>query len=401
MRCFRLLRGPTAALSPTEWSFPVRTLVGPTSRGDIPAVLAEGGCKRPMVVTDKGLASQEFFQAFLEDLRRSDMQIALFSEVNPNPLDTDVQRGVEHYKASGSDSIICVGGGSALDGGKCIAMVAESGLSLEAMDYWSASPDLPSGGRLVQCITMPTTAGTGAEMNSGSMYTDSRQKIKRCAGHTGLPLVAVLDAEVTLGLPKTLTAWTGADALVHAIEAFFVPTYHPMCDGIALQALQKIAVNLPRAVANGSDLAARSEMLVASALAGVSFQKGLGAVHGLSEPIGAVYDSHHGLTNGILLPYVLRELGTATDDRCAEICRALGLTSALQGQAPSTTLVDWTEDFLLRQLQLPAKLGELIELSSDSAVEELALKAESNPTGFTNFRRFSAADYARVIRKAL
>lgn len=379
----------------------MRTLVGPKRRGDIPAVLAEGGCKRPMVVTDKGLASQEFFQGFLADLGRTDMKVTLFSEVHPNPLDTDVQRGVEHYKASGSDSIICVGGGSALDGGKCIAMVAESGLPLEAMDYWSASPALPSGGRLVQCITMPTTAGTGAEMDSGSMYTDTRQKIKRCAGHTSLPLVAVLDSELTLALPKRLTAWTGADALVHAIEAFFVPSYHPMCDGIALQALQKIATNLPRAVADGSDLAARSEMLVASALAGVSFQKGLGAVHGLSEPIGAIYDSHHGLTNGVLLPHVLRELGTATDDRCAEICRALGLAPSLHGQASSTTLIDWTEDFLLRQLQIPAKLGELVEIGSDSAVEELALKAESNPTGFTNFRRFAADDYARVIRAAL
>jgi len=277
-------------------------------------------------------------------------------------------------------------------------MVAESSLPLEIMDYFGTPPPLPIGGRLVQCITVPTTAGTGAEMDSGSMYTVMREGIKRCAGHADLPLIAVLDPELSLSLPKTLTAWTGADALVHAIEAYLVPTYHPMCDGIALQALKKIAKNLPMAVADGSDLDARSEMLVAAALAGVSFQKGLGAVHGLSEPIGAVYESHHGLTNAILLPYVLQELGTAIDEHCEEMIKALGLPVS-QGHA-STLLIDWVKG-LNQQLQIPERLSDLLGDLNDTAVQQLAVKAESNPTGFTNFRQFNVDDYTEVIRTAL
>jgi len=271
-------------------------------------------------------------------------------------------------------------------------------MGLEAMDYFGTSPPLPVGGRLVQCITVPTTAGTGAEMDSGSMYTVTCEGIKRCAGHADLPLIAVLDPELSLSLPPTLTAWTGADALVHAIEAYLVPTYHPMCDGIALQALKKIAKNLPWAVADGSDLNARTEMLVAAALAGVSFQKGLGAVHGLSEPIGAVYETHHGLTNAILLPYVLQEIGTASNDQSEEIIKALGLPAS-QGHA-SPVLIDWVKG-LNQQLQIPEKLSDLLGDLSDNAVQQLAVKAESNPTGFTNFRRFNVDDYARVIRTAL
>jgi len=392
MRASRLLRNVCG-----EWNFPVRTLVGPKRRHDIKTVLAERGSHRPLLVTDKGLASQPFFQDMLEDLKSTGLKVTVFNGVHPNPLDTDVEQGVEVYKSSASDSVICVGGGSALDGGKCIAMTAESCLPLSAMDYFAESPTLPPAGRLVPCITVPTTAGTGAEMDSGSMYTNTKEKIKQCAGHTSLPLVAILDPELSLGLPKTLTAWTGADALVHAIEAFFVPAYHPMCDGIALQAMQKIHRYLPLAVEDGSNLEARGEMLVASALAGVSFQKGLGAVHGLSEPIGAVYDSHHGLTNGILLPHVLRELGTATDDHCAEIIKVLGLPS---GGRPSTVVIDWVEGFR-EQLQIPASLSELLGDLDDDAVKELALKAEKNPTGFTNFRPFDAEDYTRVIRRAL
>jgi len=332
-------------------------------------------------------------------MRTADLEeVSLFSQVHPNPRDTDIAEGVEYYKATSSDSVICVGGGSGLDAGKCIAMVAESALPLEVMDYFAAPPLLPAGGRLVQCITVPTTAGTGAEMDSGAMYTVTREGIKRCAGHADLPLIAVLDPELSLSLPPTLTAWTGADALVHAVEAYLVPTYHPMCDGIALQALQKIAKNLPLAVADGSNLDARSEMLVAAALAGVSFQKGLGAVHGLSEPIGAVYETHHGLTNAILLPFVLQELGTAINDHCAEIIKVLGLPAS-QTHA-STVLIDWAKE-LNQQLQIPEKLSDLLGDLNDSAVQQLAVKAESNPTGFTNFRRFTVDDYTKVIRAAL
>lgn len=386
------------------WAFPTRTLVAPRRRLEIPAELARVGARRPLVVTDSGVAKQGFFSEFVDDLGRAGLHITTFAEVHPNPLDTDVSRGVATYRAAGADSVVCVGGGSAMDAGKCVAMCAESGLQLSECDY-----DVPYGeqapprdeGRLVPCVAVPTTAGTGAEMNSGSMYTDTAARVKRCAGHRDLPLISVLDPELTLSLPPSLTAWTGLDALVHALEAFFVVDYHPMCDSIALQAMRRIQRNLLPACADGStDLAVRGEMLAASAMAAVAFQKGLGAVHGLSEPIGAVFDTHHGLTNAVLLPFVLRDLGGAIEERCAEIAHALSLAGTCSGAA---AVLGWVEE-LSGLLGIPRRLGELkpeIASLDDAAIRDLAAKAERNPTGFANIVRFDAADYERVLRAAL
>lgn len=237
-------------------------------------------------------------------------------------------------------------------------------------------------------------------MNSGSMYTDTAAGVKRCAGHAALPLTAVLDAELTVGLPPTLTAWTGMDALVHALEAIFVRAYHPMCDAIGLRALRMIQEHLGAAHADGGNLAAREGMLVASSLAAVAFQKGLGAVHGLSEPIGAVYDAHHGLTNAVLLPHVLRDLArtspAALEEPCAEVARALRLPSEGSG---TTAVIAWVDE-LIERLGIPRRLGELISMDG-AAKEAMAIKAEANPTGHTNIVLFSAEDYSRILDAAL
>jgi len=386
--------------SVVEWGFPVRTLVGAGARSKIAGVLGESGARRPLVVTDAGLAGQGFFQELLRGFERDGLRASVFAEVHPNPLDRDVALGADAYRRGGCDSIVCVGGGSGLDGGKCVAMVAESGLRLQDCDYFAQAPALPAGGRLVPCVTVPTTAGTGAEMDSGSMYTDTEAKVKRCAGHAALPLTAVLDPELSLGLPPSLTAWTGMDALVHAMEAFLAPGCHPMCDSIALAAMQKIQRNLLRAVADGSDLEARHEMLMASAMAAVAFQKGLGAVHGLSEPLGAVYGVHHGLTNAVLLPYVLRDLGAVIEDRCADIAHALRLPP---GGSRAGAVVAWIGE-LSEQLAIPSRLRDVepsLEHAAPDDISELARKAAANPTGFTNFVRWDVEDYARILRIAI
>merc|ERR1719198_515421 len=308
----------------------VPTHVGPKKRFEIPSLLAAVGAARPLLVTDAGFASQTIFQTFVSDLKKTGTTASVFTGVHPNPLSTDVERGLEAYHKVGADSLVCIGGGSALDAGKCIAYCAESGLSLRDLDFWKSSGPIsmlmPSGGRMVPCITVPTTAGTGAEMSNGAVLTDTTNMVKFCAGHKDFqPTAAVLDPEFCLSLPPNLTAWTGADALVHAIEAYLVKTDNPQCDAVALRAMQKIQRSLLDAYADGSNVGARTEMLVASSMAAVSFKKGLGAVHGLSEPLGAVYNAHHGLANGVLLPYVLRDLGASINEACGRIVEALRL----------------------------------------------------------------------------
>jgi len=367
------------------------------SRFEIPCVLAKNGLSKPLVVTDAKLAQQPLFADFLCDLKVRGLHTTPFAEVSPNPLDVDIANGARAYRQVGADCIIAIGGGSGMDSGKSIAMVAESGLSLQSCDYFSESPPVANGGRLVPCITVPTTAGTGAEMDSGSMYTDTAARVKRCAGHTSLSVTAVLDPVLTLGLPPSLTAWTGMDALVHALEALFVPVYHPMCDAIALQALGKIRNNLLLAYSNNQDVNARMEMLVASAMAAVSFQKGLGAVHGLSEPLGAVYDVHHGLANAVILPHMLRDLAEHIDEPCGHIVRALRLPPAVGGNVAS--VIQWVDE-LVQQLEIPTRLSDVAQIEGHH-IPELAGKAADNPTGFTNALRYSVSDYERVIRRAL
>jgi len=189
------------------------------------------------------------------------------------------------------------------------------------------------------------------------------------------------------------------DALVHALEAFFVPAYHPMCDGIALNAISRIQTYLPEAFVDGSNVVARTEMLVASSHAAVAFQKGLGAVHGLSEPIGAVHNTHHGLTNAILLPFFLEDMGEAIEDHCKEVAHVLRLPSAPTGSRSATLVIDWVRE-MNEKLKVPTSLSEIVSLN-EAQVKELAGKAARNSTGFTNAVPFAEEDYDRVLRVAL
>mmetsp|Transcript_31128 Transcript_31128/g.104014 ORF Transcript_31128/g.104014 Transcript_31128/m.104014 type:complete len:302 (-) Transcript_31128:53-958(-) len=246
--------------------------------------------------------------------------------------------------------------------------------------------------------------GTGAEMDSAAMYTDTSRRVKFCVAHPGCTaqIHVIADPLLTLSLPPTLTAWTGMDAVTHAIEALSVDSYHPMCDGIALESLRLMHTWLPPAVADGSDVAARSHMLAASAMAAVAFQKGLGAVHGLSEPVGAVHNSQHGLTNAILLPHVLRANRAAIEPKMDLAATYLGLPPPPPGYATTDggfeRVAAWL-DTLAEQLQIPATLAEIG--ISDETAEECAAKAVANPTGFTNPLPFDAEMYSGVFRAAV
>lgn len=380
-------------LQAQDWSFPVPIAYGPGRIAELGRLCEEAGSRRPLVVTDRGSSELPFIDLAVSSLQQSGLRPAVFSDVSPNPTDTDVANGHRAFSDGGHDGVIAIGGGSGMDAGKAISLVSSSSSDLAAFDF-----DLPSSPELttrdfVPLITVPTTAGTGAETESTAMVTVADRGVKVCVWHPQQkPAAAILDPELTLGLPPDLTAWTGVDALVHAIEAFCVPGWHPLCDGVALEAMRLIAASLPRAVVDGGDLLARSAMLVGSCLAGVSFLKGLGLVHGMSHMIGAVYDTHHGLTNAVLLPLVLEFNRPGIQDKSEAMAQALGAGNSFHD------LMVWTSA-LLDEVGIPPNLAE-VGVGSDR-LAEIADKALLDAATGTNPVAPSHQDIEDLLRASL
>ena len=364
-------------LARQSWTLPIPIEYGPGARAALPALCRQHGMQRPLLVTDRGSRALPFVAELLAAMTTAGLAPTLFAEVEPNPTDHAIAAGAAAFRAARADGIIALGGGSGLDGGKAIALLARQARHpLFAFEYGAAAPPGLAAAELPPLITIPTTAGTGAETESTAMVTDTAGVTKRCVWHPlARPAAAILDPQLTASLPATLTAWTGCDALVHAVEAFLVPQFHPLCDGAALQGLALVWANLEQAVADGGDLAARGRMLVGSCLAGVAFLKGLGLVHAISHNVGAAYDTHHGLTNAVLLPAVLRFNRPAIADRVAPLCQAMGLAS------------DSFDGFygavcgLLDRLAIPTGLAALGVRANDlGALAERSLADGSAPT---------------------
>lgn len=288
----------------STFSFPTTTIFGPGAVKELPQRLKNLGLTRPLVVTDPGLIHTDAFKILEQTLgpaaRGKDWHI--FSSVHPNPIEQDVINGAEVYRSNSCDAVIAFGGGSALDAGKAVRLLLKRpGFELSKFDWkddWHG---------LAPCIAIPTTAGTGSEVGRSSVIILEQTKKKSVLFHPGLLAnVVLLDPTLTLGLPPKLTAATGADALTHAIESFTSPVFHPLCDGIALEAVHIIVQALPRAYRDGSDLEARGQMLVAAAMGAVAFQKDLGATHSLAHPLSTICGMHHGLANALCLPFVMR-----------------------------------------------------------------------------------------------
>ena len=395
----------TMSARPEDWAFPVPVTFGAGRISALPELMKAKGVRRPLVITDKGGDRHRIYNL----IAAAGLTPVLFDKVEPNPTDVCVRNASALFHAEKCDAIVAIGGGSGLDGGKSTAMVAGSGLPVSDFE-WTLPPVKLAPGALPSVWLVPTTAGTGAEMDSASMVTDTTKKIKICVAHPDLVTHVVMDPKLTLTLPATLTAWTGMDALTHALEALSVDMYHPMCDGIALEALRLIQTWLPVAFREGStSLEARSQMLAASCMAAVAFQKGLGATHGLSEPIGAVHNTQHGLTNAIVLPVVLRANRKAIESKMELVSRYLSLpqppASYLGGSSGGHNKdggferVCFWVDSLSEALNIPTSLRSIgLDESSRAA---LGVKAEANPTGWTNPIRFSAAEYERIYQKAL
>ena len=350
--------------------------------------------RRPLEVTDRGSRALPFIAAAQATLTEAGVAPALFCEVEPNPTDRNVRAGCEVFRAGGHDGVVAIGGGSGMDAAKAISLLARNAHDLPVFDYDNAPLPLVPSHDFAPLVCVPTTAGTGAETESTAMLTDTARGVKICVWHPAQkPLAAILDPQVTLGLPKTLTAWTGCDALVHAIAAFSVPAWHPLCDGLALEAMRLIHGALPTAVRDGGNLEARGAMLAGSCLAGVSFIKGLGLVHAISHMVGAVCDTHHGLTNAVVLPAVLLYNRPALAEKTPLMCRAMSLPGEDFDSLYSAVVA------LLDELEIPRGLGEL-GVTRD-LIGEIAAKAYTDGARATNPVPATVTDIEKLLATAI
>jgi hypothetical protein len=326
------------------------------------------------------------------------LRVGLFSGIKGNPTGANVRDGLRAYRAGSHDGVIAFGGGSALDAGKAVALMAGQTRDLwdfeDVGDNWTRAD--PAG--IAPVVAVPTTAGTGSEAGRASVIVDEERHVKKIIFHPRmLPATVILDPELTVGLPPHLTAATGMDALSHNLEALCAPGWHPMADGIAVEGIRLVREFLPRAVADGTDLEARQQMSAASAMGATAFQKGLGGMHALSHPLGALYDAHHGLLNAILMPYVLLANRDAIAQRLERSARYLGLAKP------------GFEAFLGWVLELRHAIGIPHSLAGigidDARIDEIGRMAVADPSAAGNPVAFDAEQYgalcARAVRGAL
>ena len=381
-------------LEPQDWSFPIPIAYGPGRLSEIGQRCAAMGLLNPLIVTDKGTRDLPFISKLQSYLADAGLSTALFSEISPNPRDDEISIGCNSFRSGNHDAIIAIGGGSAMDGGKAICLTVKNEIDLWDFE-WEAEPVAISPDKAFPTlITIPTTAGTGAETESTAMVTHTGKGMKFCICHPQLkPSLALLDPELTVSLPANLTAWTGADAMVHAIEAYCVPGFHPLCDGLALESLNLISKWLPVAVREPDNLVARGAMLVGSCLAGIAFLKGLGHVHAISHMIGAEYNTQHGLTNAIILPVVLRFNLPGMEDKVKRMGEAMELEDLS------------VEDFIteierrLDEIDIPRSLSEI---SVPKGCEErIARKALLDSAARTNPRAASLAEMCLLVKTSL
>ena len=355
-----------------NWSYPTTIKFGAGRIKELPQACAAAGITNPLLVTDRGLASLPITTATLDIMAAAQLGRAMFCEVDPNPNEQNLEAGVAAYKSGGHDGVIAFGGGSGLDLGKMVAFMAGQTRPVwdyEDVDDWWTRADAAA---IAPIVAVPTTAGTGSEVGRASVITNSKTHVKKIIFHPKvLPTVVICDPELTATMPKVITAGTGLDAFAHCVEAFSSPHYHPMSQGIALEGMRLVIDNLPRAYADGTDLEARANMMSAAAMGATAFQKGLGAIHALSHPIGAVYNTHHGTTNAICMPAVLAFNADKIKDRFDLAAPYLGVTGGFLG------FCDFVQE-LNDSLGIPLRLSELGV--GDDRIAELSAMALNDPS---------------------
>jgi alcohol dehydrogenase class IV len=374
-------------LPSANWNYPTAIRFGAGRIAELPDACRALGMARPLVVTDPALAEMPMVKE-----AAAAAGAGLFSAIHANPIGADVEAGVAAYRAGGHDGVVAFGGGSALDVGKTIAFMAGQSGPLWAYedreDWWTRA----DADAIAPVIAVPTTAGTGSEVGRAGVILDEEAGVKKIIFHPKmLPAIVILDPALTVGLPPHVTAATGMDALSHCLEAWCAPGFHPLADGIAAEGVALIAKWLPVAVDDGGNLEARGNMLVAAAMGATAFQKGLGGMHALSHPIGALAGTHHGLTNAVLMPYMLAWNRPAIEERCARLAGFIGLEPTFDA------LLAWILD-LRRRLAIPHTLGELGIGEADFG--RIARMAEEDPSAGGNPRPFGAAEARQVLEAA-
>ena len=359
----------------TNWNYPTPIWFGLNRTAEIKLALTELSISRPLIVTDPQFSENENFKKIIEHLSKDSIQFSIFTDIKGNPTGKNVSDGVLKFNADANDGVIAIGGGSALDAGKAIAFMSKQKENLwffeDVGDNWTKAiiKDMP------KVIAIPTTAGTGSETGRASLIVDEDTYTKKIIFHPSiLPDLVILDPELTISLPAHLTAATGMDALAHCLEAYCSEVYHPMAHGIAIEGVRIIKNNLVDAFKDPENLFARSQMLVSSPMGSTAFQKGLGAIHSLSHPINAIHDLHHGLTNAIFMPYVIKFNQSVIEEKMERLSKYIELKNqSFDG------FLEWILD-LRKQLLIPHTLKELNVKFDFDKLSKMALVDPSTPT---------------------
>ncbi|MCX4161717.1 MULTISPECIES: iron-containing alcohol dehydrogenase [Paraburkholderia] len=382
------------SLPSANWNYPTAVKVGAGRVRELSQWCKSLGMRKPLLITDPGLASLPLINDVLQQCRADGLESGLFHQIKGNPTGKNVEDGVAAYKAGGHDGVIAFGGGSALDAAKAVALMVGQDRPLWDFEDIGDNYLRVNVAGMAPVVAVPTTAGTGSEVGRASVITDDSAHVKRIIFHARmLPAIVILDPELTVGLPAKLTAATGMDALSHNLEAYCSPFYHPMAAGIAVEGIRLIKQFLPRAVRDGHDLDARLQMLVASSMGATAFQRGLGGMHALAHPLGALYDAHHGLLNAILMPYVLKANESVIAERIELLARYLELASPSFG-----TFLDWVLS-MRDTLEIPHTLQE-IGIDAGQAAKVGAMAVADGSSG-TNPIQFTADEYSEIFVAAV
>lgn len=377
-----------------NWNYPTSVRVGAGRISELAEACKQLGMQAPLLVTDPGLAALPMIHEALRQCRDAGLNAEIFSSIKGNPTGQNVMDGVLVYRVGHHDGVIAFGGGSALDAAKAIALMAGQDRPLWDFEDVGDNYLRVNVAGMAPVVAVPTTAGTGSEVGRASVITDDEAHVKRIIFHARmLPALVILDPELTTGLPPGITAATGMDALSHNLEAYCSPLFHPMAEGIALEGMRLVKEYLPRATAQGTDLEARLKMLVASSMGATAFQRGLGGMHALAHPLGALYDAHHGTLNAILMPYVLQANRSSIEPQMERLGRYLNLP-----RQDFAGVLDWV-------LELRSEVGiahNLAEIGiDDRQIERVGQMAVADAASGTNPIQFDAAQYSAIFTRAL
>ena len=377
-----------------NWNYPTTMWIGENRIEDLPLACKELNISNPLFVTDKDLINLEIIKNIIISLKKNFKNLSTFSNFTGNPIGENVEEGVKVYNTLGCDGVIALGGGSGLDVGKAIAFMCNQSRPLWDFEYIGDHWKRADSSKISKIIAVPTTAGTGSETGRASLIINKDTGAKKIIFHPKmLPSIVILDPLLTIDLSPRLTAATGMDALAHNLEAFCARGYHPMADGIAIEAMKLIKNSLLKAFKNGNDVNARMDLLAAASMGSAAFQKGLGAIHSLSHPVNGKFNVHHGLSNAIFMPYVLTFNKSSIENKIISICDYLNLDKSFD------SFLDWILK-LRNNLNIPHKLSEVMDCSNID-LEELSLMAYEDPSTGGNPKEISKQDLKEMYKKSI